>query len=125
MHKGYGSPLMASAELDEKFGRDGWTCSPRFVIEQASGKLRPIDDGHRSGVNDATSVVEKLVLCSALQPAVCARLLEQEARSMEFDIKGQEILFLQDESASVVVEFVLNLLLPDLELLLFDAVPLL
>ena len=42
---------------------------------QGSGKIRPIDNGRASGVKSATVLREKLVLCSALQPAIMPKLL--------------------------------------------------
>ena len=83
--KGFGEPLTTAEDLDTRFGRGGWCSNPRFSVAQSSGKVRPIDDGKRSGVNDATSFVESLVLCSPLQPCVCARLIAEEAAAIGSD----------------------------------------
>ena len=77
--RGFGTELLTKTQLDTKFGKKGWCSNPRFSIEQSSGKIRPIDDGKRSGINDATSFEEKLCLCSALQPCIGARLIIEES----------------------------------------------
>ena len=41
----FASPLFTKAEMDAIFGHKNWCSNPRFCIEQASGKKRPIDDG--------------------------------------------------------------------------------
>ena len=70
---------MSEAGLDLQFGVGNWAATPRFCITQASGSKRAIDDGRRGGQNRETEDDEKLVLCTALQPAHVARALHQRA----------------------------------------------
>ena len=44
----------SKADLDARFGRQGWCSSPRFMITQGSGKRRPIDDSRKARVSQAT-----------------------------------------------------------------------
>ena len=75
---GFASRLYTKAEIDAIFGPGKWCSNPRFCIEQASGKKRPIDDGARSGLNLCMSFFERLCLCSSLHPCLFARLFGRE-----------------------------------------------
>ena len=50
---GTAGPLRTTAQMDERWGEGHWLPMPRFMILQASGKRRPIDDvarnDHRRG----------------------------------------------------------------------------
>ena len=76
---GASAAVKTKAEMDEKWGVGEWLPLPRFEIVQASGKKRPIDDGARLGHNAASGFEETIECCSALQPAVHAKLLFTEA----------------------------------------------
>ena len=75
LERGFAGPIMTMAEANNKFGEGGWLPLPRFEIVQANGKRRPIDDGARFNHNKASGFVETIECCSALQPAIHARLL--------------------------------------------------
>jgi hypothetical protein len=86
--KGFGTDLMGESDLDAAFGKGRWAPTPAFVITQASGKMRSIADARRGGQNDATASSEQVVLCDASHPALCARLLCQEAEDAGYSLAG-------------------------------------
>jgi hypothetical protein len=81
-----------------RFGRRRWCSNPRFSITQSSGKIRPIDNGRASGASDATTYGEKLVLCNILHPAICAKLVSEEAplcvsapQRLDLEVGGEDL----------------------------------
>lgn len=56
IEKGFCSPLCSRAALDSKFGRGRWRPMERFLIKQADGKLRVIDNCRRTEHNSHTSL---------------------------------------------------------------------
>ena len=48
------------AQLDHKFGPGYWRAVPRFLITQASGKQRLIDDAKQGSHNLATDMEETI-----------------------------------------------------------------
>ena len=71
--KGWATPMLQQQEIDAMFP-DGWCPTPAFSIEQASGKLRRIDDAKRGMSNRTARYEEKVQLHTALQPAVYCKL---------------------------------------------------
>ena len=63
---------------------------PTFDHVQDSGKHRRIDNGKKSFHNAATAYSEELDLCSALQPAVHAKLLCEAADEIGLGILEQD-----------------------------------
>ena len=57
------------------------------------GKVRPIDDAHRGGHNDATCASERIALCNAAQPVVdaCALVDAAEALGVADELKEQHL----------------------------------
>ena len=86
---GFGAQPVPETEMDTRWGVHGWCSNPRFCVTQPSGKRRPIDDGKRAKVNAASSFEETLVLCTAFQPCICARLVVEQARVRGVDLAGQ------------------------------------
>ncbi|CAE7322053.1 unnamed protein product [Symbiodinium sp. CCMP2592] len=66
------------AQVTEIFGHSDWGIIPRFVLEQGlEKKIRPIDDGHASQVNEAFTSLIKLELQGADFVAGLALLISQ------------------------------------------------
>ena len=95
--RGVASSLYTREEMDKRWGRGGWLPMPRFQITQASGKLRPIDDGRKYEHNAACAYSETLDCPTALQPVVHLRAF---ARAMA-DEWGPEW---REQVAGAVVE---------------------
>ena len=62
--KNHAKGLFSRDQLDELFGRGQWRPLPRFMVEQACGKKRCIDDGARPGHNSATGAWETIFTTS-------------------------------------------------------------
>ena len=77
--RGWADPPLPREVLDSRFGRGRWAPIPTFVVTQQGGKRRRIDNGRRGGHNATTRFSEKMKMCTALQPAVDARLIAEEA----------------------------------------------
>ena len=45
--KGFAGPISTKEEMNTRFGRDQWSPIPTFVIKQANGKTRHIDNGKK------------------------------------------------------------------------------
>lgn len=58
--KGYCSPFFTKLELDDRFGVGQWRAFGRFLLTQADGKQRAIDDARKSGHNSATCLHETI-----------------------------------------------------------------
>ena len=72
-------PPMTEAEVTRRFGTARWAPVPSFCHTQPCGKQRRIDDAKKGRQNQAIAYTEKGHLCTAFQPATCARLVVQEA----------------------------------------------
>ena len=46
--------------MDKRYGRGQWRPIHRFVVHQADGKVRMIDDGRHGGQNEASKMVETI-----------------------------------------------------------------
>ena len=58
--KGWCSGPCSVAQLDHRFGPGRWRPVPRFLITQASGKQRLIDDARQGSHNSATEMEETI-----------------------------------------------------------------
>ncbi len=87
-----GDRLRTLQEMNERWGEGQWRPLPRFLVVQGNGKKRACDDGLRAGHNEATVVLDKLVLCSASQPGICAKALLAAATSIGADLAAENIL---------------------------------
>ena len=59
--------------MDIKYGVGQWRPIHRFVVHQADGKVRVIDDGRRGGQNAASRMVETIRCISVdFVPTLCA-----------------------------------------------------
>ena len=69
VRQGIASGPWSKAELDRRFGAGGWRGIPRFPRHRVDDdSWRPIDDGSRSGHNDATSADETIFTHSPDEP---------------------------------------------------------
>ena len=77
--------MLTKAELDSKYGEGNYLAMLRFLHTHSSGEKRAIDDGDRYGHARGAGYTETLDLCTAIQPAIHARILvtamDQECRS--------------------------------------------
>ena len=58
--KGFCSDWLTRSQLDERFGRGGWRPLERFIIQQADGKRRVIDNARKTGHNIHTEMSETI-----------------------------------------------------------------
>ena len=70
----------SQSQMDRMFGRGLWRPLPRSAILQKD-KWRCIDDGKRSGHNDATTLHESITCCRADFPALVGREFARRIRS--------------------------------------------
>ncbi len=84
-----GDRLRSAEEMNERWGIGGWRPLPRFLVVQSSGKKRACDDGLRAGHNEATVVLDKLLLCSASQPGISAKALVAAAAEADVDLAAE------------------------------------
>ena len=75
---GYCGPFASRQELDLRYGAGGWRPQRRFMITQAGGKRRAIDDASRSGHNAATFNWEAILTINCEFPVLAARTLIRE-----------------------------------------------
>ena len=68
IEKGQAAPLRSRESLDSEFGRGRCTFMKRFLVHQASGKDRGIDDGRRGGQNAVTKLIETIFTTSTDWP---------------------------------------------------------
>ena len=80
--EGYCSRFYSRTELDARFGRGQWRCQRRFLISQASGKKRCIDDALRAGMNDATSMEETITTIPPDFPSLLVHALFSQVLRM-------------------------------------------
>ena len=71
--KGFCSAWLTRSQLDARFGRGGWRPLERFLIEQADGKLRVIDNARRTGHNVHTEMNETIHVVSVEFVAAAAQ----------------------------------------------------
>ena len=71
--KGFCSEWMTRSQLDARFGRGGWRPLERFLIVQADGKLRVIDNARRTGHNLHTEMNEIIHVVSVEFVAAAAQ----------------------------------------------------
>ena len=72
-------PPMTEAEVSQHFGTASWCAVPSFCHVQPCGKKRRIDDAKCGMQNEFIAYSERGHLCTAFQPALCARLVAEEA----------------------------------------------
>ena len=88
---GYCGPFLSKSGLDEKYGVGGWRPQKRFLITQAGGKKRVIDDAHRSGHNAATRTWETIFTVNCEFAVFAARTLIREilrTEASDCDLEG-------------------------------------
>ena len=76
---------MTEAEVSQYFGTDRWCAVPSFCHVQPCGKKRRIDDAKCGQQNAFIEYSERGHLCTAFQPALCARLVSEEADAAGVD----------------------------------------
>ena len=77
IEKGYCKELMTAAQVNRQFGVGGWRPLHRFVIHQADGKMRLIDDGRRGRQNEWAALHETIYTISVdFVPGVVAAVLD-------------------------------------------------
>ena len=74
---GWCSQFMSEEEVDQLFPR-GWAPIPSFCHEQASGKLRRIDNANASDATEAVATSEQATMHSAFQPGLVARAVYRQ-----------------------------------------------
>ena len=75
--------------MDERHGVGKWASVPSFCHTQANGKQRRIDNGKRGLQNAWTRFLEKLKLCTAIQPLIIVKLFLMIALNMGIDLKSE------------------------------------
>ena len=85
MKKGFAEGSYWRADLDSRFGWGGWRPLVRFIVTQASGKLRAIDNATKSGQNAHTNMQETIYTISAdwVAEACAVTLAELDALPLE------------------------------------------
>ncbi len=73
--KGFCSDFLTRGQLDACYGRGQWRAIPRFLIRQADGKLRAIDNGRRSQHNEMTDLGETITTVNVDLIASIGRML--------------------------------------------------
>ncbi len=68
--------------LVAKYGKRQFSAIPCFVVVQACGKKRRIDNAKKSKDNQATQYTEKFRLANAYAPALSAKMLFQAGRRL-------------------------------------------
>ena len=96
---GFAGPLVTEEAMRRRFPA-GWAPVERFNLQQFSAagtvKNRPIDNAKRSGHNDTADAVEKLDLCSAVQPVLHVQALFAALQKRQ--VSNEELAGLQVES---------------------------
>ena len=77
--KGFAEEIISWETFCSRHGPNTFRCIRRFPVIQASGKVRPCDDGDEGGHTSLTYDNNKLALCTALQPARHVSALHHEA----------------------------------------------
>ena len=62
VQKGFAHPMCTAEELDALYGPGQWLPMERFMVRQASGKLRCIDNGKKYKHNKAAKMLETLFI---------------------------------------------------------------
>ena len=78
--QGYCGPFQSRIELDRLYGIGGWRPQVRFMVTQAGGKRRVIDNARRSGHNKWTTIWQTLFTVRSEFPVIAARALVREVR---------------------------------------------
>ena len=86
--KGFCSPWLTKRDLDAQYGIGGWRPLERFLIEQADGKRRVIDNARSTGHNRHTAMAEtihtvNIEFIAAAARQVCECLPQQERPPVE------------------------------------------
>ncbi|CAK0807283.1 unnamed protein product, partial [Prorocentrum cordatum] len=77
IHKDFTEPWRTAAEMDTMFGVGRWRPLHRFLVCQADGKLRLIDNGHRGRQNEFAAVAETIYTIGIdTVPSVAALLVK-------------------------------------------------
>ena len=93
--KGYSSELMPAIEVNRRFGVGGWRPLHRFLILQADGKRRLIDDGKRGEQNCWASLQETIFTVGIdFIPAVAAAVANRMAgaEGAEVDLEWADLM---------------------------------
>ena len=86
---GFATGLFTKKQVDGIFGKGKWCPSKRFLLTDASGKPRVIDDTNRSWVNEFTDVLETIFTISvdhvplAIKEVITQYLLKWHPRMMK------------------------------------------
>ncbi len=72
---GWAAAFGGQHDMDAQFGRRQWAPIPSFVVCQAGGKRRRVDNARRFGHNSGHAPCDQMKMCCAFQPAVSARAL--------------------------------------------------
>ena len=83
---------VSKAVMDQVFGRGRYTALPYFVVVQACGKKRRIDNAKAQGANAATRYTEKFGLANAFAPAAGARALRRAVYKLGLDDETAELV---------------------------------
>jgi len=54
--------MLSASEMDALFGAGNWISMERFMVRQASGKLRCIDNAKKRGQNKAARMFETIFI---------------------------------------------------------------
>ena len=75
--KNFTEDLVTAAQMDARFGRGRWRPIHRFLVRQADGKVRLIDDGRRGKQNEFASLSETIYTIGIdTVPSVAALLVD-------------------------------------------------
>ena len=81
-------PLRTADELSKKFDEGRWRPIYRFLVRQADGKTRLIDDGRRGGQNDWSALEDKIFTRGIDTVPSIVKLLVDRVRAQH---PGQEL----------------------------------
>lgn len=73
--RGFCSDFLTRGQLDACYGRGQWRAIPRFLLQQADGKLRAIDNGRRSQHNEMTELDETITTVNVDLIAAVGKML--------------------------------------------------
>ena len=87
--KGFGEEPCSREEMDRRHGAGRWASVPSFCHTQANGKQRRIDNGKRGLQNAWTRFLEKLRLCTAIQPLIVVKLFLLLATTLGINLQAE------------------------------------
>ena len=83
IEKNFTEPLVSASEINAGFGKGQWRPIHRFLVRQADGKVRLIDDGRRGQQNQFATLAETIYTIGIDTVPSVAELLVDSVRAAQ------------------------------------------